>query len=103
MDVRLATASGSGGVDRHDATFADDQVGTRTIAIPWDAFQHVNAKGELDSGTPISLEHVVAMAYGVSGEGPGSLVIQQIGLEPGQQWGWPWSSAVDRRSLPPWR
>jgi hypothetical protein len=103
VDVRLATASGSGGVDRHDATFADDQVGTRVIAIPWDAFQHVDARGELDGGGPVSLEHVAAMAFGVSGGGRGSLVMQQIALEPGQRWGWPWSSAAGRRSLPPWR
>jgi hypothetical protein len=103
VDVRLATASGSAGIDRFDATFDDDQVGTRTIAIPWDAFRHVNAKGELDSAGPISLEHLAAIAFGVDGAGHGSLVIQQIALEPGHPWGWPWSSAVGRHSLPPWR
>jgi len=103
VGIRLATASSSGGVDRHDATFDDNQVGTRVIAIPWDAFEHVNARGELDGGGPISLGHVVAMAFGVGGAGHGNLVMQQITLEPGQQWGWPRGSAVDRRSLPPWR
>jgi hypothetical protein len=103
VDIRVVTASVSGGVDRHDATFDDDQVGARVIAIPWDAFRHVNRKGELDGGGPISLGHVVGMAFGVSGAGRGNLVIQQVALEPGQQWGWPWSSAVGRRSLPPWR
>ena len=103
VGVRLATTSASGGVDRFDSTFVDDQPGSRTIAIPWDAFEHVNTRGAFDGRGPISLVHVVAMVFGVRGAGPGSLVIQQIALEPGQQWGWPRGSAVDRRSLPPWR
>jgi hypothetical protein len=103
VDIRVATASGSGGVDRYDATFDDDRLGTRTIAIPWDAFRHVNMKGELDSKGPIPLQHVVAVSFGAVGAGHGSLVIQRITLEPGHQWGWPWSSAAGRRSLPPWR
>jgi hypothetical protein len=82
----------------------DDQIGSRTIAIPWDKFEHVSATRTYDPQGSMPLRHIVAVALGVKGAGSGSLVIDRIALEPApKEWGSPWSSSVGRRSLPPWR
>jgi hypothetical protein len=104
VDVRLATSSRSGGVDRYDSSFVDDQVGTRTVAIPWDGFAHATSDGHFDPQGPVPLQHVVAVAFGVVGPAQGRLVIQRVALEPGHPaLSWPSWSASTRRSLPPWR
>jgi hypothetical protein len=104
VDIRLATASGSAGIDRYDSTFVDDQIGTRTVAIPWDGFAHVSRDGHFDPQGPVPLQHVVSLTFGVMGPPQGSLVIQRIALDPGHRpLSWPSWSASDRRSLPPWR
>ncbi|HEY2215695.1 MAG TPA: CIA30 family protein, partial [Acidimicrobiales bacterium] len=97
VDVRLATSTGSVGVDRYDSTFTDDRAGSRTVVIPWDGFQHVNSRGHFDLLGPMPLEHVAAVAFGVAGPGRGALVIQRVALEPGHgQRGWPLSSASNQ-------
>jgi hypothetical protein len=105
IDVRIATASGSGGVDRYDASFVDDQPGSRTVVIPWEKFQHVDTKGEFDLQGPLPRGRVVAVALGATGPARGSLVIQRMALEPGHsEIAWETLARMTtRESLPPWR
>jgi hypothetical protein len=104
VDIRVVTASASGGLDRWDATFVDDQLGARTVVISWDNLAHVSSRGDFDLQGPMPLARVAAVAMGVTGRGRGSLVIQSVVLEPGDSRliFSPWPEKT-RRSLPPWR
>jgi hypothetical protein len=103
VDVRIATASLSGAIDRWDATFSDDVAGSRTVVLPLDNFAHVNSRGSYDLLGPLPRERVVAVILGVGGDGRGTLAIQRLGLEPADRKlvfrSWP---ETTRHSLPPW-
>jgi hypothetical protein len=108
--VRVAMPAGAHGVQYWESHFADVSTGTaavpggRTLVIPWSGFLPVDSQGNLDLRAPIPLSHVVAIVFGVRGQGQGSLTIERVALEPGSSdWGWPWHPALTRHSLPPWR
>jgi hypothetical protein len=104
LNLRVVTMSGAAQIDRFDTTFVDNQTGSHTVVIPWNGFLHVNSEGGFDLQGPMPLQRVVAVVFGASGQGRGSLVIERVALEPGDgQLGWPLSSQVSRSSLPPWR
>lgn len=103
--VRVAAASGRTTVERYEAPFVDSQKGTQTVVIPWDGFGYLNAQGE-DELLPQAMPppRIIALVFGVTGQGSGSLVIDKVALEPGHpELDWPYGSASVRRSLPPWR
>jgi hypothetical protein len=108
--VRVAMSAGAGGMEYWESHFSDVSPATRAIpggrilVIPWGGFLHVDSSGGIDLKGPIPLGHVVAIAFGVQGQGQGSLTVERVALEPGSsQWGWPWHPALTRHSLPPWR
>jgi hypothetical protein len=108
--VRVAMPAGAHGVQYWESHFADVSTGSaavpggRTLVIPWSGFLPVDSQGNLDLRAPIPLSHVVAIVFGVQGQGQGSLTIERVALEPGSSdWGWPWHPALTRHSLPPWR
>jgi hypothetical protein len=104
MKVRLVSESRTGSIVSYDAPFVDYPAGTHTIVIPWSGFGHVTPGGDFDLQDPVPLQKVVAVVFAISGEGEGSVVIQRVALQPGHgQLGWPFDSAVSRRSLPPWK
>jgi hypothetical protein len=104
--VRVAATSGKTGVARYEASFVDSGTGAQTVVIPWDGFSYLNPRGEISGVflTPMPPPHIIAVVFGVTGQGSGSLVIDKVALVPGHpQLIWPWDSSSSRRSLPPWR
>jgi hypothetical protein len=107
--VRVAMSVGADGVQYWQNHFTDVPgttaiPGGRIVVIPWSGFLHVDPSDHIDLKGPILLGHVVAIVFGVPGQGQGSMTIERVALEPGSsQWGWPWHPAATRHSLPPWR
>jgi hypothetical protein len=103
--IRVAAASSGATVKRYEAAFVDSQKGTQTVVIPWDGFGYLNAEGEYEL-LPQAMPppRIIALVFGVTGQGGGTLVIDKVALEPGHpELDWPYGSAALRRSLPPWR
>ena len=107
--VRVAMSAGADGVQYWQSHFADVPGATaipggRIVVIPWSGFLHVDPSDHVDLKGPIPLGHVVAIVFGVPGQGQGSMTIERVAVEPGSsRWGWPWHPAATRHSLPPWR
>jgi hypothetical protein len=103
--LRLVVASGAQGLDYWESSFVDSQAGSRTIVLPWNVFNHVGPRGQIDYQTPLTahLQRVVGIVFGITEPGRGSLMIQRMSVGVGYPEltppGWP---EVYRHSLPPW-
>jgi hypothetical protein len=105
IEVDIDAASTEGGIDRFATTFVDDQVGTRTLVLPWNAFLYFNPQGQMQWWVkPMPQQGIAAVAFSTAQPGAGSLLVERVALQPGHaEFGWPLHPAADRRSLPPWR
>jgi hypothetical protein len=104
IHIRISFLLPDGKYDWYDSLFADSVAGSSTVVIPWNGFGHVVQTGTYDLQGPMPQQGVVAVTFITSDPGPGRVLIQQVALQPGHgQMGWPFHSAADRRSLPPWR
>jgi len=102
--VRLGISQPNGAIDRYDSMFIDDQIGPRSIVIPWNGFGHVDVPGVYDLKGPLPLDRVVSLAFIAMEPGEGRVTFERISLVPGHdQLGWPLHPSADRVSLPPWR
>ena len=106
VHLRLAFPSGADRLDYLETDFVDSLPGTRTIVLPLATFVHVSPSGQLDyqtSLTPRTLQTGVAIVFGITDPGRGSLVIQRLSVGAGYPDlippAWP---ELSRHSLPPW-
>lgn len=100
--VRLAMTT-DGEPDRYDSLIIDDQVGTRTVVLPWNAFGHVDENNLWDSEGPMPLDRVGAVVFIATRPGTGQVVVERLAVRPGHgQLGWPLHPSAARRSWAPW-
>ena len=102
--VRLLVDDPDGGVARFETWFIDVTKDPMTLAVPWNGFGRVNARGVYVDvlKSPLPLTGVRSVTFITGDTGPGVLRIQRLALTPGHaQLGWPLHSAVKRSSLPP--
>lgn len=103
--VRVTAGRPGGGLERYDTAFVDTTVHTRTVVIPWNGFGRASVRGGYSRFVKraMPLTNIRSVTFIANEPGRGFLTLEQVALIPGHgQLGWPFHSAAERRSLPPW-